>query len=535
MGLTRRAILRSAAAAALAASVPACGRRRVEGGFVGPSIDRGHRLRDGPPAGAPATREDVPVVVVGGGVAGLSAAWKLARSGYRDFLLLELEDDVGGTSVAGENAVSAYPWGAHYVPLPTREERALCELLLETGSIRGFDARGRAIGDEGHLVRAPEERVWAAGAWHEGLFPSDVATTEDLRQLERFTRLVDGLAARRDDAGRRAFAIPTARSARDQDLLALDRVSMAAWMAANGFDAPWLLWWVDYACRDDFGARAEATSAWAGLHYFAARIAVPGDEPAPFLTWPQGNGFLVRHLARAAGDRVRTGAVVLAVEGRDDRVVVRYADARRGTSHEVTADRVVCALPRHAARRVVKGLEAERGGFETSAWVVANVTLDGTPASRGFPTAWDNVRADSDSLGYVVATHQADRARLDTVWTWYHALCDAPPAQARRALLDSRWEDWRDRVLADLSPAHEDLERHVARIDVVRWGHAMPRPGPGTIWGPDRERAARPLGRVHFAGADLGGLPLFEEAQWSGVRAAEEVLAVLHRPFTSSL
>jgi hypothetical protein len=55
------------------------------------------------------------------------------------------------------------------------------------------------------------------------------------------------------------------------------------------------------------------------------------------------------------------------------------------------------------------------------------------------------------------------------------------------------------------------------------------------VWGGVRERAATPVGPVHFAGTDLGGLPLFEEAQWSGVRAAEEVLAALGRPFESSL
>jgi hypothetical protein len=90
-------------------------------------------------------------------------------------------------------------------------------------------------------------------------------------------------------------------------------------------------------------------------------------------------------------------------------------------------------------------------------------------------------------------------------------------------------------VLADLSPAHADFADRVVSIDVRRWGHAMVRPEPGFLFGPAREKAARPLGPVHFAAADLGGLPLFEEAQWSGVRAAEEALAALGRDFESSL
>ena len=39
----------------------------------------------------------------------------------------------------------------------------------------------------------------------------------------------------------------------------------------------------------------------------------PFEEPASFLTWPEGNGRLVRHLVKAAGGRIVTGAVVFDV------------------------------------------------------------------------------------------------------------------------------------------------------------------------------------------------------------------------------
>jgi hypothetical protein len=77
--------------------------------------------------------------------------------------------------------------------------------------------------------------------------------------------------------------------------------------------------------------------------------------------------------------------------------------------------------------------------------------------------------------------------------------------------------------LADLSRAHPDLPDLVARIDVARWGHAMLRPTPGFLSNPVRGLA--PVGGVHFAHADSAGLPLFEEAQDTGVRAAETILA----------
>jgi len=533
---SRRDVLRAGAGAAAFLSLPACaGSREISGRIVGASNERGHWLRDGAPGGPETPTDDVPVLVVGGGIAGLSAAWKLARAGVHDVRLLELEDALGGTARSGRNAVSAHPWGAHYVPVPTREERALCELLLEMGAITGYDAAGRALPHPDHLCRAPEERLFADGRWHEGLFPKEVVTVEDLAQMERFQARVAAFAARRDDAGRRAFAVPVAHSSRDPDLLALDGISMAAWMAREGLTAPFLRWWVEYACRDDFACLLETTSAWAGLHYFAARIAVPGDEPSGFLTWPEGNGRLVAHLATSVKDRVVSGAVVTAVYPGPDRVDVRWVDAATRTRHRTTAEYVICALPRYAARRVVRDLPDDGGAFRTSPWVVANLTLDVEPASPGYPTAWDNVLRDSDALGYVVATHQTDRAERDAVWTWYRPFPDADTAAARRRVFEATWAHWRDAILADLGPAHHEFERRVVSLDVMRWGHGMVRPEPGFLFGPARERAARPLGRVHFAAADLGGLPLFEEAQWAGVRAAEEVLAARGVAFESSL
>ena len=535
-GPTRREVLSAAAGAALAAFLPGCAesRRRIEGRIVDASDARGHLLRGTPPTGAPTSVTETALVVVGAGVAGLSAAWKARRAGLEDLLVLDLEDRPGGTAGGGTTAGVPHPWGAHYVPCPTREQRTLCELLLEEGVVRGFDAEGRAIPVEDHLCRAPQERLFEAGQWHEGLWPRALATDEDDRQWTRFQAEVAALAARRDREGRRAFAIPLERSSRDPDLQALDAVPMSRWLLERGLTSPRLRWTVEYACRDDFGASLEETSAWAALHYHAARIAVPGDEPRPFLTWPQGNGFLVDRLARPLGDRLKTGTLVVAVEPERDRVVVRRLDLATGALHEVRARRAIVAVPRFVARRVVRGLP-EVPGAAFSPWVVANLHLSEAPRSLGFPLAWDNVIAGSESLGYVVATHQSDRAARDTVLTWYRPFPGADPAASRTAIAAAPWERWRDAVLADLVPAHEDLLDVLLSIDVRRFGHGMPRPRPGFVRGEARAALARPFGPVHFAGAETAGLPLFEEAQWSGVRAAEEALAALGRPFESSL
>ena len=57
-------------------------------------------------------------MIVGGGMAGLSAAWRLDKRGFHDFVLLEMERQAGGNSRWGENEISKFPWAAHYVPVP---------------------------------------------------------------------------------------------------------------------------------------------------------------------------------------------------------------------------------------------------------------------------------------------------------------------------------------------------------------------------------------------------------------------------------
>ena len=63
----------------------------------------------------------------------------------------------------------------------------------------------------------------------------------------------------------------------------------------------------------------------------------------------------------------------------------------------------------------------------------------------------------------------------------------------------------------------------------------MIRPGPGIIWGRESSIRRAPFGNVYFASCDTTGLPLFEEASFSGIRAAEQVLARLGRSFEPSI
>jgi phytoene dehydrogenase-like protein len=510
----------------------------ITGGIVGASHQRGHLLRDGFHP-QPKRRETTAVAILGGGIAGLSAAWALERAGLRDFLVLELEDVAGGTARSGANPVSAYPWGAHYVPVPDPGHRALVALLEDVGAVTGKDAAGRPVYAESVLCRDPEERVFYRGEWYEGLYPRVGASASDRAQLAAFEGEMGRWAGWHDARGRRGFALPRVLSSDSDEPRALDGMTMDAWMRAKGFDSRHLRWLVEYGCRDDFGATLAQTSAWAGVHYFAARLAGPGAEPAEFLTWPEGNGRLVRELVSRAGPRLRAGALVASVEPGPTGVSIVYFDERSQEAVELRAEHAVCAVPRFLASRLVVPWRERPPAFlgETvyGSWMVANLTLRERPQGRGFPLAWDNVLYDSPALGYVVATHQSHRDYGPTVLTYYLPLLDDDVRAARARLLATPWATWVDAILGDLERAHPGLREIVDNVDVMLWGHAMVRPRPGFMWSEALRASARPLGRLHFAHTDLSGMALFEEAQYWGIHAAEAILRDRTHAFSSWL
>ena len=465
-------------------------------------------------------------VIVGGGIAGLAAARRLDQRKHNDFILLELEPTAGGNSVSGHNSIAAYPWGAHYLPVPNDESNEVIALLEDLGPIRGRDASGALICDEEMLCADPNERLFDHGRWHEGLVPQLGLNTADREQYARFTAQMDAFRHAHGSDGRRAFSIPLDLSSRDADLLALDQTTMAAWLAQNSYDSAPLLWHVDYCCRDDYGAGSAHVSAWAGIHYFASRNArAAGTDRDAVFTWPEGNGWLVRRIAEPLHDRIRTGCIVFNIESDTDGARVDYFDLAAGKSIRLRASRVICAAPRFIAQRIIHSI-APATGLEYSPWMVANITLDSLPAGHGAPLAWDNVARNSRSLGYVVATHQhlhpVPRA---TVLTHYWPLDDTPPRDARQQALARTHGDWCEQIVADLHRPHPDIAAHIRHIDVWLWGHGMIRPIPGYVWGETRRQMLQPHGAIVFAHSDMSGISIFEEAYTRGCHAADAVLA----------
>jgi phytoene dehydrogenase-like protein len=508
--MNRRHFLAQATAALIGLSLKSD--RPITGSYVNESAQLGHQLRDHASFAPPAKTEKFPVVIVGGGIAGLSAAWRLRKRGFTDFILLEMNDAAGGNARWGENEITAYPWAAHYIPVPGSKAVYVRELFEDLGVLQN------GVWNERYLCFSPQERLFLYGRWQEGIEPAIGLKPKDGEQFQR----LEDLFTKFRKSGEFTIPLELGRSRSSADL---DKISFADWLRQQNFDSPLVNWYMNYACRDDYGALAKDTSAWAGIHYFSSREA---EEKGP-LTWPEGNGWITRRLLERVGQNVRTNQMVRRISQNATKRGFTVATA----DTQFQSEFVIFAAPTFLAPYLIENFQPVHD-FTYSPWLTANLTLDHLPDSRGAEPAWDTVFLDSPTLGYVDATHQSIRSHIDkTVWTFYWALADGDPAQNRRLLLEKDWSYWKEAILHDLERVHSDIRQCVSRIDIMRMGHAMIRPTPGAIFSAERAqliaRQQSPNTRLYFANSDLSAVSIFEEAQYHGVKAAESILQKLSR------
>lgn len=543
--MQRRHFLGSAAAALLAGCQPPP--PALEFAFAGIDLERGHALRDllaQGPLPAPTLVRRAQVIIAGGGVAGLAAARSLRLAGVHDFALLELEDTPGGNSRAGAVNGVACPLGAHYLPVPGEHAPEVQDLLEELG-LRQRVA-GRWQYDERHLCHSPQERLYFEREWQEGLLPVQGVGEATLEQYRRFSQAV-AAASRAARFTMPQFAALDAKTGLAHAHQALDAMIFEAWLQQQGLDDAHLRWYLDYCCRDDYGAGMARVSAWAGLHYFASRhgFHAPGEAVAEdregVLTWPEGNGWLTQQLAAPlkAQGQLQTGTSVLRIAETRRGVEVDAFNHHSGNVERWQAPRCVVALPVFVAARVVQNppafLAQAAQRLQWAPWAVTNIHLNAPLADRpGAAPAWDNViYGDSNpgGLGYVDASHQKlDPRTGPTVLTYYQALGDV--ADARQQLATQGAEHWGRAALAALAGPHPDVVQRATRVQVTRYGHAMSIPVPGVqtflsqiglqgtpgkrklLLNGERQRAlpTPATARLAFAHSDWSGYSVFEEA-----------------------
>ncbi|RYZ95712.1 MAG: FAD-dependent oxidoreductase, partial [Sphingobacteriaceae bacterium] len=286
-------------------------------------------------------------------------------------------------------------------------------------------------------------------------------------------------------------------------------------------------------CKDDYGQKIDKVSAWAGIHYFASRRGKAANaESNAILTWPEGNGWLVKKLAAEVGDHVRKGNMCYRIAyNQQGKVVAGIYDITKGTTSTIIADNVILATPQFVNQRLFKDTinrPVDYTGLNYSPWFIANITVNRLPQAKGAGLCWDNVAYDTPSVGYVNAGQQTIKLTDEKrVLTWYLPLCDHEPRLARLAAYTRTFEQWMDIMMPELEYMHPGITDAIENVECWIWGHGMIYPAVNYIWGQNRKAAQRPLNNIlFFAHTDLSGISIFEEAFHQGIRAANQVLTL---------
>ncbi|HEV3403784.1 MAG TPA: NAD(P)/FAD-dependent oxidoreductase [Gaiellaceae bacterium] len=428
------------------------------------------------------------VVVVGGGIAGLSAAWSLREL---DVVVLEASDRPGGRIRSERRGRYWLNLGAHVFAGPgTPTDRLLREAEVEAvpipGVLTAVELHGRVVAGgrvETYPLRLP------------------------LRLPERVALVRAGLRLRR------------AVSRYDRVLRTGDQEQVLAFMADETF-AHWLgpvPDAVDALIRPTLqrsSAEPEELAAGYGIGYFHLVWDRSGGLARALLGGPSS---LPEAIAASLGERVRTGVRV--------REVVADGGGVRVESDggELRARCAVLAVPAHATLALAPGLPAETAAALRQVVygpyvVAAFLTRETSPAP------WDGL--------YAVATARRSFNLLINTANVVHAreerrapggsLMAYSAARLARRLSDADDAEVAAAYLEDLDGVFPGAGDLVEETVVHRWEHGLPYVRPG------RYRVQRtleqPLGNVFLAGDYLGSR-YTDTAIRTGTAAAEAIRA----------
>jgi oxygen-dependent protoporphyrinogen oxidase len=424
------------------------------------------------------------VVVIGGGIAGLSAAWRLR---HRDVLLLEAGDRLGGrlrSDVSGDYWLN---YGAHLFPGPgSLVDRMTRECGLETVPVTG-GMMGLALGSkvlvDGRVETYPFRLPLA--------LRDRVAFIKAGVKIQRAVARYHRLERRYDFEDDRTFGefigpLPPAVQA---------IFSCAAHRAT---------------------AELDELSAGCGIGLFALVWGGKGSLIARNLLG--GSGQLPAALGRELGDRARTGCRVHAVRPDGPDLLVEAGGEEIRARHVIVA-----AQAPHAAPLV--GPVAEPAAAALAQLTYGAFLSVAVESSERTAMPYDDVYAvATPGRVFDMFTNQAHALRAAGARRPGGSLMLFAGARAAAALMRERDELIVERYLADLHALYPQTRGAIAGARVQRWelGNVYARPGRGRL----QPALDGPLGsheNLHLAGDYFAELGNIEAAARTGLAAAERV------------
>jgi oxygen-dependent protoporphyrinogen oxidase len=441
------------------------------------------------------------IVVVGGGIAGLAAAWRLRE---RNVLLLDAGDRLGGRLRSESRGDYWMNYGAHLFPAPGSLVDSMirdCELetVPVTGSMMGL-AVGSTLLNRGRVETYPFR------------LPLSVR--------ERAAFAAAGLKVRRAVAQYHRLARPAAG-----ETAAEVRARVLAFEGERTFGEflgrlPPAVDAIFSCAAHRATAELSELSAGCGIGLFALVWGGKGSLIARNLRG--GSGQLPAALGRRLGHRGRTGCRVTAVRPEHDELVVEYLAG--GDGRRVRARHVIVAAQAPFASALVAPVAGEAAAAlkQMTYGAFLSVAVE-TNESTAMP--WDNVYAmATPGRVFDMFTNQAHALRGRGSRRRGGTLMLFAGAHAAAALMRESDEVIIQRFLDDLHGLYPSTRGAIADAKVHRWefGNVFARPGRRRLQ-PPLEGALGPHQNLHLAGdyfAELGNL---DAAARTGVAAAERV------------
>lgn len=431
---------------------------------------------------------ELDVVVIGGGIAGLSAAYRLRD---RRVLLLEKESRLGGRVLSGLWDIYPYNLGAQFV---TGQRSSVGKFVDDLGVARTPVGSDMALYFRGRHIRGNLMQVFLRAPL------SPWAKLSLLRSGLVFTARLLRIGNDLERAG-----LWRTNSAAPAVLSPMDTVSFSKTLEAFHPDVK-----VFYATllRSLTSAEVERLSTLFAIAFLF------GSSDHPTLV-DDGMEAIVRAWERALAGRWRTGAEVCEVVSEDDGV--RVAFQHNGKTETVSASHCIVATPAPMAARLVPQLPADQGAaladVNYGKFLVVEVFLE-TRVADGVWVMPVEGKVFSTLLNPAYLRTRAGTASERGALTLY-----ASDAQARR-LWELPDDDIMARFVADLLTLFPSLQGKIAGGRVQRWPWALPTWEPGYLARLPLLR--RPFGPIHFCG-DYTDFPCLDSAVSSGERVAAEV------------
>ncbi|GAA0528445.1 oxidoreductase [Saccharopolyspora subtropica] len=442
-------------------------------------------------------------VVVGAGLAGLSAAWRLR---HWDTLVLESATRVGGRIRSERRGDYWLNWGGHVFAGPGSSTDALLNEVGVTaveipGSLQALSMNGKFL-RKGHIATYPLRVPMSLS--------SRIAT------LRAGMKVVAGVARYAGVVRKRPGESGAMRQQRIYNFA--NERSFAELIGDLPEDAAALFETTVTRSAGDM----DQISAGAGIGYFSLVLGFGQGLSRGIVGGPS---TLTESIAAALGDRVRLGAEALEVVRKKDSVVVRYR--QDGVDHEVEARTAVLATTADVTHRIGVDLPSElRDALRQIRYGphVSSAFLTDETSAR----PWDDVYAiAAPKRSFAIALNQASIVRgSESVRRPGGSFMTFSPASLGRALLDKSDEEVVNTHLSDLEQVlgYPGFADTVVEAEAERWEIASPYAFPGRAkLQPILQRGA---GRVFLAGDYLGTL-YTESAITSGFSAAQEAASVL--------